>query len=141
MGWVQPYEQSMALCGYIGVKSWSLDDEPPEEIRRGHITPKKVEEYWHRTFNCVAEYLGFNKATRKILWEDLVMGNWEKLHQTDEECRKTPDEWLEKLEGEVWYCSDRWSLDRLTRCHWLWRQYELALWRQNESDLSEGGER
>ena len=137
MGWVQPYEQSMALCGYIGVKSWSLDEEPPEYMRRGHVTPKKVEEYWHRAFNCVAKYLGFNKATRKILWEDLACGNWEHLHQTEEEKSRTPDEWLDKLYWDVHYCSDRWALDRLTRCHWLWRQYKLALWRQNEKDLSE----
>lgn len=125
MGWVQPYKQSMALCGYIA---------------QGNCNQHKVEEHWHRTFCCVAKYLGFNKATRRILWEDLVMGNWEKLHQTDEECRRTPDDWLDKLYWDVHYCSDRWALDRLTRCHWLWRQYERALWRQNESDLSEEDE-
>ena len=132
MSWKQPYEQSMALCGYIGVKSWSLDDEPPVELRRGHVTPKKVEECWHRAFNCVAKYLGFNKATRKILWEDLACGNWEHLHQTEEEKSRTPDEWLDKLYWDVHYCSDRWALDRLTRCHWLWRQYKWAIWREEQ---------
>ena len=108
MRWLEPYEQSIALCRYI---------------QRSHVTPEKVEEYWYRAFNCVAKYLGFNKATRRILWEDLVMGNWRRLHQTDEESRYTPEKWLDKLYWEVTYCSDRWSLDRLTRCHWLWRQY------------------
>ena len=130
MSWKQPYEQSMALCGYIGVKSWSLDDDPPEEIRRGYVTPKKVEEYWHRAFNCVAKYLGFNKATRKILWEDLACGNWEHLHQTEEEKSRTPDEWLDKLYWDVFYTSDRASLDRLTRCHWMYRQYMRAATRR-----------
>jgi hypothetical protein len=133
MGWKQPYEQSMALCGYIGLKSWSLDSEPPEDIRRGHVTPDKVEEYWHRTFCCVAKYLGFNKATRRILWEDLVYGNWERLHMTDEERRLTPDDWLDKLYHEVWYCSDRWMFDRLTRCHWIWRQYKWAVWSEEHN--------
>ena len=113
MRWKQPYEQSMALCRYI---------------ERGDCDPQKVEEHWHRTFNCVAKYLGFNRATRKVIWEGLVVGNWERLHQTEEEGRMTADEWLEKLRGQCWYCSDRWSLDRLTRCHWIYRQYKWAIW-------------
>lgn len=109
MGWEQPYRQSMAMCDYVG---------------RGDCDPRKVEEHWHRAFNCVAKHLGFNKVTRRILWEDLVIGNWERLHQTDDESHWTPEKWLDKLRWEVMYCSDRWSLDRLTRCHWIWRQYE-----------------
>lgn len=136
MGWVQPYEQSMALCGYIGVKSWSLDDEPPEEMRRGHVTPKKVEEYWHRALNCVAKYLGFNRATRRILWEDLVYGNWDRLHMTEEEEKMTPDDWLDKLYWEVFYCSDRYTLDRLTRCHWLYRKYMQAVRKDGATDYA-----
>ena len=27
--------------------------------------------------------------------------------------------WLD----DMFYCSDRWSLDRLMRCHWEWRHY------------------
>ena len=123
MGWKEPYEQSMALCKYVGLR----DATGLDGLERGHITFSKVEEYWHRTFNCVAKRLGFNKATRRILWDDLVMGNWERLHQTDEERHMTSDEWLDKLYWDVFYCSDRWSLDRLTRCHWMYRQYEWAI--------------
>lgn len=111
--WKEPFNQSFVLVNYI---------------KAGNCRPQKVEEHWHRTFSCVAKYLGFNKATRKVLWEELVCGNWERLHTTEEEDKLTPEEWLEKLRYEVFYCSDRWSLDRLTRCHWLYRQYEWALY-------------
>ena len=120
MSWVEPYRQSCILSNYT---------KTPD-----NCTPQKVEEYWHRTFSCVAKYLGFNKATRKILWEELVYGNWERLHTTEEEQKLTPQEWLRKLHYEVFYCSDRWSLDRLTRCHWLYRQYKWALFRMGEVD-------
>lgn len=109
--WYQPYTQSVALCGYI-------DD--------GGRAPRKVSKLWRCAFSCVAKYLGFNKATRRILWEQLVQGNWDRLHQTEEEARRTPEEWLDKLYWQVSYCSDRWSLDRLSRCHWLYRQYMEA---------------
>jgi 4'-phosphopantetheinyl transferase EntD len=41
----------------------------------------------------------------------------------DAEMEYTPDHWLACLGDDVWYCSDRWCLDRLTRCHWLYRKY------------------
>lgn len=114
MDYKQPYHQSMALCRYID---------------GGGCDPRKVRERWRRTFCCVARFLGFNRATTRILWEDLVYGNWEHLHQTDEERLLSPDLWLGKLRDDVLYCSDRWCLDRLTRCHWLYRQYERSLMR------------
>lgn len=109
--WEQPYHQSMSLCRYID---------------GGDCTPEGVEDHWHRAFCCIAKYLGFNRATRKVLWEDLVYGNWKRLHLTDEEMAKTSNDWLNELRGDVFYCSDRWCLDRLTRCHWLYRHYVWA---------------
>ena len=117
MSWMQPLEQSVALCRYIA---------------QGDCDPRRVEEHWHRTFNCVAKYLGFNKSTRRILWEDLVYGNWDRLHMTEDEKRMTPDDWLDKLHWEVLCCSDRYTLDRLTRCHWIWRQYASESRRAHE---------
>lgn len=108
MSWWEPFVQSDALIKYI---------------ERGNCRPKKVTEYWHRVFNCVAKYLGFNKATRKVLWDELVLGNWRLLHSDEQ---KTADDWLNDLYYDVMYCSDRWSLDRLTRCHWMYRKYIRA---------------
>lgn len=120
ISWMEPYRQSFGLTDYVN------DSIKTEIVCR----PKKVEERWHRTFNCVAKYLGFNKATRRILWKELFCGNWNRLHTTEEEDKMTSVEWLDKLCCEVFYCSDRWSLDRLARCHWLYRQYMDAAERE-----------
>lgn len=125
MSWKEPFNQSFVLVNYI---------------KAGNCRPQKVEEHWHRTFSCVAKYLGFNKSTRKVLWEELAYGNWSHLHKTEEEDKRTPEEWLEKLQYDVFYCSDRWSLDRLTRCHWLYRQYEWALYWEHHRTSEQGTE-
>lgn len=118
--WKYPYDASMELCAYL---------------KKGDCTQKGVESRWHKTFSLVLAYLGpFPRATRSYLWDELVIGNWERLHLTDEEQRMPPDHWLEKLRWEIWYCSDRWSLDRLTRCHWLYRAYGWACWRNKQEN-------
>lgn len=35
---------------------------------------------------------------------------------------------LQPTTNDVMYCSDRWSLDRLTRCHWTYRQYIMEVY-------------
>ena len=95
-----------------------------------YSSPQIIKESWHRTFSCVAKSLGFKKAARRILWDNLADGNWEHFHLTDEEEKLTSQQWLEALCWDVWYCSDRWTLDRLTRCHWKFRQYMYAVWKE-----------
>ena len=90
MSWEEPFNQSLALASYI---------------KAGDCRPQKIEENWHRTFSCVAKYLGFSKSSRKILWEELVEGNWERLHTTEEEKKMTPEEWL--------YRQYKWALFRM----------------------------
>ena len=104
----EEYKRSMDLCGYIS---------------KGDVTYQGVTDRWHHAFNCIAKYLGFSKKSRVFLWVQLAYGNWEHFHLTDEEKNLSADEWLEKFRNEVFYCSDRWSFDRLTRVHWIYRQY------------------
>ena len=91
------------------------------------IDPEMVERLWHAVFGCVLKSFGVPKKSRRLLWEELVKGNWGRLHQTKSEFELSSSQWLGQLHDEVWYCSDRWSLDRLTRCHWLYRQYVAAI--------------
>ena len=104
----EEFKQSLNLSDYIA---------------RGNVTYQGVQDRWHHTFNCIARYLGFSKKSRSLLWEELARGNWEHFHLTDEEKAMTADEWLNKFKNELFYCSDRWSFDRLTRVHWVYRQY------------------
>ena len=96
------------LCAYI-------ESEP---------TPNGVESRWHEIFSHVCKLLGFNKSATKILWKELAYGNWTHLHETDEERNRSADEWLDAFSIDMFYCSDRWSLDRLMRCHWQFRQWK-----------------
>lgn len=105
-------ELSMEMCDYIG-------KHEPE--------PKEVTKRWRRVFEVVLIREQFNKHAIDYMWKYLAEGNWEHLHQTDEEQGMSADDWLEAFRWEVFYCSDRWSLDRLMRCHWLWRQWTQQL--------------
>lgn len=103
------YERSMALNRYL------VD---------GGRDMAEIERLWRETFEA---FLIANRFTRKsidYMWDCLALGNWKHLWQTDEEKERTTEEWLEWFRIEVWYCSDRWNLDRLIRCHWAWRQYK-----------------
>ena len=86
-----------------------------------------VESRWHEIFSHVCRLLGFNKSATKILWKELAYGNWEHLHETDEERNQSADEWLDVFSVDVFYCADRWTLDRLMRCHWQFRQWKRRI--------------
>lgn len=103
------YERSMALHRYLA---------------DGGGDVAEVERLWRKTFESVLIAERFTRRAIDYMWDNLAQGNWKHLHQTDEEKAMTTDEWLELFRGDVWYCSDRWSLDRLTRCHWEWLQFK-----------------
>lgn len=55
------------------------------------------------------------------------MGNWTALHKDKTEYKDdTPQEMLEHFYGELNYCSDRMSYDRLFRTHWLFLQTDVG---------------
>ena len=78
-------------------------------IETGGATPEGVERRWHQAFNCVCRDFGFARKHRKYLWDSLVLGNWERLHQTEDEQELPASHWLDELSWDVFYCSDRWS--------------------------------
>lgn len=105
---VTAFEKSMSLFAYLD---------------NGGKDPRKIERMWRAAFSRVLREMGFNRKARKVMWDTLAIGGWKHLHQTEEEKLKTREEWLEAFKWEVFYCSDRYALDRLTRCHWLYRQW------------------
>ena len=78
---------------------------------------------WKEIFFHVCYEMGINRKSADVLFEDLVFGNWKHLHHTDEEKQFTKSDWFQNFMWELHYCADIWSLDRLTRCHWLFRQW------------------
>lgn len=103
------YERSMELYRYVKGGGNSIDE---------------IERLWRQVFEAVLMRERFTRRAIDYMWEHLAQGNWEHLHQTDDEQRMSADEWLDGFRWDVSYCSDRWSLDRLMRCHWQWRQYK-----------------
>lgn len=65
---------------------------------------------------------------RNDLFDNLCKGNWEHLWETEEEKKMTIAELCYELRGEVFYCSDRMSWDRLCRIHWIWQRIAHRLW-------------
>ena len=81
--------------------------------------------YWKSLYILQLMYWGFSKKSAEHLFEWGSYGhNWEKLHPTEEDSKKTIEEITNRFYGEVAYCSDRMWLDRLFRCHWLYN-YKL----------------
>lgn len=86
------------------------------------ITNDELTRRWKSVFFFITKRMGFNKEGRRYLWDNLVQGNWEHIHQSEEERLWSREKWLEEFYLDLWYCSDRMSLDRLTRLHWQYRQ-------------------
>lgn len=87
------------------------------------VSVDKVKNMWYNVFNSALKSLGFPRHARSRMWEGLVFGNWKRLHLTEDERKATSTYWLEELAWDAYYCSDRWTLDRITRCHWMYRAY------------------
>lgn len=104
-------------------------------INRGECDVLEIEHLWQLAFSSVLRNFGFPDKCIRVMWDELVVGNWERLHMTDEEQERTAAEWLEQLRLEVYYCSDRWSIDRLSRCHWLFRAYRRAAKREKDENV------
>ena len=58
------------------------------------------------------------KASKSVI-DSLGYGNWKHLWMTDEEKSKSIEEIKDTLIGEIFYCSDRWSWDRVLRVNWV----------------------
>lgn len=106
------YECSMELC---------------EHIADGGCSTDEVERLWRQVFEAVLIRERFTRRAIDYMWEHLAQGNWKHLWQNENERGRSDDEWLTEFRLDVFYCSDRWSLDRLTRCHWQWRQWMEAV--------------
>ena len=75
---------------------------------------------------------------RNDLFDNLCKGNWEYLWETEEEEKMTIAELCYELRGEVFYCSDRMSWDRLCSIHWIWQRIARILWYQEmDKELAE----
>ena len=96
--------------------------------RNGEVEKGK----WKKLFIRICNNLGFNKKSALVLWNSIgISNNWEHLHKTEEERNRTVEEWWSNFIWDVYYCSDRWTFDRLLRVQWAYRQWYV------KSDMDE----
>lgn len=62
------------------------------------------------------------KSSAKEFVSEACYGNWERLHETSAEKVLDAGQYASVLRDEVWYCSDRWSWDRVIRVQWLYKR-------------------
>ena len=84
-----------------------------------------AEEYRKIVCPALCKY-NFRLNRKQALWlcDTLGQGNWKKMWLTDEDNAESDSEVCRQLIGDVFYCSDRMSWDRLTRINW---QYQRLL--------------
>lgn len=96
--------------------------------RDGWDNVSKVTRDWMNVFfDVCVDWFGMNEHSANVLFDEMCRGNWSHLHQTESEQKYSADEWFNKFVTDVFYCCDRWSVDRLMRTHWLYRQWIEAV--------------
>lgn len=100
---------------------------------------QEILDKYPKMFNAICIYnFKLPNRTRNDLFDNLCKGNWEHLWETEEEKKMTIAELCYELRGEVFYCSDRMSWDRLLRIHWIWQRIARRLWLiEIEKELAE----
>lgn len=88
-----------------------------EEIEKDLITLNSIVKRWDKYMEYYLKKRNFNNSaiSTMIDWGRDGGHNWVLLHWEE----KYYKIYLKKFAREIHYCSDRMSMDRLLRCHWL----------------------
>ena len=101
------------LCGFCCKWANKLDGASPAAVRDAY--PKMMRK-------VLKERFGMPKKAAKLFIDDACWGNSDKMHETRIEKHAPAEFYAEELRDDVWYCSDRWSWDRVIRVQWLYRR-------------------
>ena len=95
-----------------------------QEITESKKDYKVVSQLWKEVFTSFLSYLRFNEYAIDSLFEWGDFGhNWKDLHKENTEYAGLSElQLFTHFKGDLDYCSDRMSLDRLFRLHWLYKQ-------------------
>lgn len=99
------------LCAYCCEWAHGLEGKSPLSVKDAY--PKMMRKVLMRRF-------GMPKAAAKQFVWQACCGNWLKLHETDMERHAGAEDYADALVWDVYYCSDRWSWDRVMRVQWLY---------------------
>lgn len=100
------------ICGYCC--KWFNETEGKSPVTVRDTYPKMMRRVLKEHFHLP------HKAARKFV-DEACYGNWDRLHLTSLEKEASAEEVAESLRYDVFYCSDRWSWDRVIRVQWLYQ--------------------
>lgn len=85
---------------------------------------KKLKSLWKKFFTmALKDGFDFNKESINVLFDWGSGGhNWIELHPTDEYNKLSKKKKFDKFCHEIFYISDRLSIDRIFRTHWMFNQ-------------------
>lgn len=66
--------------------------------------------------------------------KNACFGNWERFHETDHDRELKAKDFASMLLDDMFYCSDRWSWDRVIRIQWLYQMTVRRLRFSKEED-------
>lgn len=106
-------EKEFDLCGYCCEWISTVSGKSPVDIADTY--PRMMRKVLKHRF-------GFGKSSAKEFIRSACYGNWTRLHETDMEKVASASDYANYLLDEVFYCSDRWSWDRVFRVQWIYRR-------------------
>jgi hypothetical protein len=101
------------LCDYCCKWVNDVDGKSPAAVRDAY--PRMMRKVLKHRF-------GMGKYAANMFIENACLGNWDRMHETSMENHVTAEMCADELRNDVWYCSDRWSWDRVIRIQWLYRR-------------------
>lgn len=111
------------LCDYCCDWANKHRDTNPFKVRDDY--PKMMRKVLKSLFHM-------SKKAADTFIEDACYGNWKKIHETDVEQSTDEQTYANLLVSDVFYCSDRWSWDRVIRIQWLYKRLENRCWHIEE---------
>lgn len=87
------------------------------------LSPKDiVQDYPSLMEYILIKKFNFSKEAASKFINDACMGNWDRLHETTIEKTISAETYADQLIGDIHYCSDRWTWDRVIRVQWLYKR-------------------
>lgn len=108
-------KEDFDVCSWCCEWVHKMDGKSPVKVRDTY--PKMMRKVLGKEF-------GLSKRAAGDFVSDACDGNWERLHETSVEKVVDATMYARELVSDVWYCSDRWSWDRVLRVQWLYKRLE-----------------
>lgn len=91
------------------------------------VYKKIIKEYKPLMITVLRQEFEVSKKAADRIVDTLGYGNWEHLWETEKEKAETPFEISRALLGDIFYCSDRWTWDRVIRVNWMYLRLKAAV--------------